>query len=326
MLSLLPEGLVWLVVAGLVGVGVRLLVVVGIMVRTLVTGNSTAGRTQMKWDYLAAAAGAGVGVMFAVRHWPDPVRNWPKVLLGVASLALVGAWIAWISSFLAMMFLGFDRRLVARILGRRLPHYREQLRDVDAAKRLAAAKSLYLVGREALPALPDLLDALHDEDAEVRQAAALVILDHLHDDSRVPPVMRRLLSHADARMRVAAAATLVRSNPDPGDEVLALLVWGVTNSDDTCAAQAALALGRLGPQAAPAIPALQAALIDRKPPNLAALDALHMMGEVGLPALDELARHPDEEIAGTAAFLLKESRIRGAGAGAELGSEDSARN
>jgi HEAT repeat protein len=167
--------------------------------------------------------------------------------------------------------------------------------------------------RHAAPAAPDLIAALKDESAEVRSQAALAIYFSWTNwsipphDLNLPAALRPRLRDADPRVRIVAAGLLVDLGVATALEVLPALSEGVLHPDDQFAESiAAGSLGQLGPEAAPMIPALRAALFDRQPPNAGALDVLAKIGEPGVAVLAEALTHPQASVREWAAFYLGE--------------------
>jgi len=174
-----------------------------------------------------------------------------------------------------------------------------------------AALAMVRMAGYGASAVPDLIEALQDVSAEVRSQAALAIyFNHRSiptNDLHLSTALRPLLRDLDARVRIVAAGTLVDLGATAALEVLPALAEGLLHSDDQFAESiAAGALGQLGPDAAPTIPALRAALFDRHPPNVGALGVLAKIGEPGVAVLAEALTHPEASVREWAAFYLGE--------------------
>ena len=130
--------------------------------------------------------------------------------------------------------------------------------NVDHETRREAVRSLGLLGSNSLPAVPILLEAPRDREIRIDAAVALDRIDPSRHDSMIVPALIDELR---------AGST--------GD--------GRSNSD-----RAAVALGRLGPRAAKAIPELLATL-DRHGYRAWALSRLDPFGERSLPRLVAVA-------------------------------------
>jgi len=209
--------------------------------------------------------------------------------------------------FLLDLFLSHRQyRLYLWLAARRVPLYCEQLTAPDAEMRKHAAERLGLLGPYARPAHPDLIATLKDESADVRAAAALAVVLTVPEpeDAETPKAVRAALRDPDPRVRACAAALLVNFGAAAPDEVLPALCDGVVRTEEGCAAHAAHALTLLGPAAAPAIPALREAALDRVPPNDLAASALVAVGPAAIPVLIELLDRGDMVAKSTAASAI----------------------
>jgi HEAT repeat protein len=138
-----------------------------------------------------------------------------------------------------------------------IPALTEAMRGTNIVLCRLAAKALSQIGR---PALPVLVHHLKHHDPFVRGEAAVALgwmgpaaapaVPHLVDVLRLPPA---------ARPRPMPA-------PPPGAPTpvtpIAMTAADPPPTEDGCRASAAQALGRIGPPAADALPALQLALSD----------------------------------------------------------------
>jgi HEAT repeat protein len=158
--------------------------------------------------------------------------------------------------------------------------------------------------RHAVPAVPDLVTALSDDTADVRAAAALAI--HFSDaqDPNLAASLRPRLADPDARVRVAIAATLMRLDSLAAAEALPILSHGLMHPEEQYSNLAGWSLAELGAAAAPALPALRAAIFSRDPPNEGALDVLAKLGDLGVPVLAEALSHAQPSTRQTAAYFL----------------------
>jgi HEAT repeat protein len=80
--------------------------------------------------------------------------------------------------------------------------------DKEPAVRSQAAEALGGIGSSARRAVPDLLNALKDDDALVRETAAEALADIKVDGPKVVPALVALLADADMNVRCAAAHSL----------------------------------------------------------------------------------------------------------------------
>ncbi|AGA92417.1 HEAT repeat-containing protein (plasmid) [Thioflavicoccus mobilis 8321] len=135
------------------------------------------------------------------------------------------------------------------------------LRDEEGEVRAFATRALGEIGT---PAVPDLITAYHDEEAAVRASAAIALgkigtafrepfpgarkTIHYKDDSNVDDDMRCIATEAFEQIGI------------PADGVVPILITALGHEEWIVRERAAEALGKVGPAASEAIPALIAAL------------------------------------------------------------------
>jgi hypothetical protein len=249
---------------------------------------------------ISFVAGAAAAFALVIFLWPEAQYGWR---LCIAAAAILPGLVAGLA--LDIFFFWAGRVLARWLLAFRLPYFREQLRSADPAERARAAGAIYHMGWHAVPAVPDLIEAVKDESAEVRTQATLALWSSRLNDPAVLATLHTLLRDQEARVRIAAAGALVDLGAGKPAEVLPILGEGLMHSEDQFALWiSAHTLCRLGPKAAPSAPALRAALFDRQPPNTAALKALGRIGDAGTPILAEALTHPDRALRKAAADLL----------------------
>jgi hypothetical protein len=191
----------------------------------------------------------------------------------------------------------------------RVPQYRERLLHGDAEVRLGAAARLGQLGLYSRPARPELLAVVRgDESADVRTAAALAVLYSIPDppdeDADLARELKPSLSDPDARVRTVAAAVQVTFRSTPPAELLPVLREGLKTEAAEVAGIAADALGRIGPDAAPAIPDLRDSAMGEANGNLSAPEALSKIGEAAIPALVEILERGESTCRWAAADVL----------------------
>jgi HEAT repeat protein len=163
------------------------------------------------------------------------------------------------------------------------------LKGRNPAARRYAAGALGQVGPDARPAAAALVAALRDGDAGLRQSAARA-LGQLGPDAkeRALPALLDALGDDDAEVRAAAAEGLAALPLDAGD-VSALLKL-LRHRDAPVRAQAARALGKVGPEARKAVEALGEAVQDRNPAvRQAALEGLAGIGPDAAAVVEDVA-------------------------------------
>jgi hypothetical protein len=137
----------------------------------------------------------------------------------------------------------------------------QALEDEAAAMRKAAAEALGEVGPEEEGVVPALAQALGDEDEDVRWAAAEALEAIGPQAAEAVPALMQALEDEDnsVTVRRAAAQALGAIGPQAVEAVPAL-ARALGDESSTLSEDAAEALGRIGPGAVEAIPALILAL------------------------------------------------------------------
>jgi HEAT repeat protein len=123
---------------------------------------------------------------------------------------------------------------------------------VTAVALIAAEETQENISRVALMLTSEARTRL-DLELRLDAAASLTFLKSV--PSQLKPILVRMLDEDDARVREAAAIGLARPNEENLPRVVELLIEGLRNP--AMGLQSAEALGRIGPQAALAIPDLQ---------------------------------------------------------------------
>jgi HEAT repeat protein len=170
-----------------------------------------------------------------------------------------------------------------------VPGLIQQLRHRDVRVRLPAVEALARRGGAASEAVPALLVACCDGDPAVRRAtlSALAQIDqnwpaHPRAGDAVPALVKELRSRSPEIMQTASGL-LVRLGGAAVSELTRILSEGTSDTQHVYAAQT---LGRIGPAAAPAVPALTQALTSEYTHvRLAAAEALAALGEAAAPAI-----------------------------------------
>jgi predicted Zn finger-like uncharacterized protein len=192
-----------------------------------------------------------------------------------------------------------------------VPALIEAIKDQDGDVRGLAVLTLGVIGKDAAAAVHPLIRALDQGDVALRWEIAFALGD-IGDAAR--PALRALtqaLNERDNTVRVFAAEAIYKIEHRPSD-VVPTLVSVLKDRDGTVRARAAKALGNMGEQARPALPDLNAALKDANPSlRLAAATALGKIGPpavVTYPTLDQLAKDDNQpeikKAAGTAMRLI----------------------
>jgi hypothetical protein len=140
----------------------------------------------------------------------------------------------------------------------------QALKDEDEDVREAAAGALGKIGPGAEKAVPALIQALKDEDRWVREAAAGALGKIGPGAEKAVPALIQALKDYYEELREAAAGALGKIGPKAEKAVPALIQVFKENyeNDEDLREAAVKALGKIGPKAEKAIPALTEALDD----------------------------------------------------------------
>src|SRR5262249_52697741 len=152
------------------------------------------------------------------------------------------------------------------------------LQDPDPAIRGSYLTALSAMGPAAAKALPAILKTLNDPQPPVRYAACHAIGRLGKDAGEAIPVLEKNLREGDEILQIACAWALVKIDPNReglAAECLEPLTRGLLLADPQARAEAATALGEMGPVAA-----------------------------LAGGALEQLARDPDEAVQKAAAEAL----------------------
>jgi HEAT repeat protein len=194
------------------------------------------------------------------------------------------------------------------------------LKAADVVLRRRGASFLAGQGEKAAPAVPALIDALADEDAEVRARAGTALA--LVGEAAVAPLIKALKDRPDA-VRIEAARSLAQLGGRAKEAVPDLTAFVADGkADTTLRRECATALGALGPAAAPAVPALLAGLADGPMPLRDA--SARALGHIGattaevVPALTRALRDRELPVRCGAATALGQIGAPARGAVPEL--------
>jgi HEAT repeat protein len=253
--------------------------------------------------FLLAAALGGLAIFLAIPSRSElvvngkPVSEWALALAGPAptepARAVIQKFGPEAVPDLVRMLRTKDSLFArpVRVLGPKLPrrlHARlRRLFQVDhtVQRRYTAAMALGLMGTNAAPALPALVQALRDETMTVSMTAALD-LGRLGTISL--PGLMSALADPSVTARRAAMTGLIQLGPAAADAVPKLVNLLKDPADRPMARMALQAMGK------PAVPHLAQQLND--PAEESRLDAIEILGQIGwlarevIPALREAAR------------------------------------
>ncbi|HKZ09281.1 MAG TPA: HEAT repeat domain-containing protein [Rhodanobacteraceae bacterium] len=244
---------------------------------------------------MAAIGAPAVPTLIATLGYRTPAARYSTRAANAAKTSLVKLKVPMTAPLIVALQRGpaQQRTFAADVLGEKgaeataaIPALTSALKDDDTGVRRAAAKSLGQLTAYDGAALSALLGALDDPEADVREAAVNALDDGL-DGAFV------------SNERAVAASRADKPVPKPLDVLPPSLVAQTAralgarlgDSDVAVAGIAAQALGKMGPQAAPALGALKTALLAPHGDHARdAADALAAMGSIGAPLLIEAVR------------------------------------
>jgi HEAT repeat protein len=218
------------------------------------------------------------------------------------------------------------------------PKIADYLADPSPIVRKKAVETLAKFGKDAEPALPKILEFLHNVDHNIRIAAAkcLAFIGH---KAAIEPLERackdthpmvRIWAHAglaklegDCEDHAEDVAELLKSGPPPvpgtaaealglmrcaNEDVLEILIKYLGSGDEHVTSAAARSLGHFGPAASRAVPALMPLLEDKSwRVRQSALLSLARMGPKAAPAIPlliEILKDPSPRFRELAAHTL----------------------
>jgi HEAT repeat protein len=150
---------------------------------------------------------------------------------------------------------------LARIGKASLPVLVEGSKSDNASTKRFAVDGLGILGGDGVPAL---IDVTGDKDANARSWAVSRLVAMRIADKSVVIAFAYLLKDTDDRVRFGALGGLQIAGPAAAP-ALTQLIEGMTDKSETMRWRCALVLGRIGPAAKDAVPALTTALDDPNP-------------------------------------------------------------
>jgi HEAT repeat protein len=177
----------------------------------------------------------------------------------------------------------------------------------------SARKALSEIGPAAVPALEDAIR--EDSDPRVRASSVATLRMMGPDAIKAAPALRQALHDEHATVRLAAAEALSGMSGQPDEALVTVLLQLMDGAEDpalwngsTLRHGAIRCLGRIGPAAKTAAPALRLALEDDRPhiriDAACSLWSVEQNAEEALPIFVELLESADRSVAETAAYRL----------------------
>jgi hypothetical protein len=141
----------------------------------------------------------------------------------------------------------------------------EQLQGSDPAARRGAAEKLAQLGPDAAPAAIELVRACADSDEGLREWSVAALEGLEAPRTADVPALAKLLSHENSLAAYWAATLLGRLESQAAPAVAELATALDAGRDLSLRERTAWALGRIGPAAKAALPALQQAASGGEP-------------------------------------------------------------
>ncbi len=133
--------------------------------------------------------------------------------------------------------------------------------DTSPSVRWSAAVALGKIGPDAKAAVPALIEALKDENSEMRRRVAVALGNIGPDAKAAVPALIEALKDENKNVRDSAAVALGTLGPD-AKAAVPVLIEALKDEGMVVRREAAGALGEIGPDAKAVVPALIAALKD----------------------------------------------------------------
>jgi HEAT repeat protein/S1-C subfamily serine protease len=166
------------------------------------------------------------------------------------------------------------------------------LSDKNEVVRRAAAEGLEQIGNMTQSQIDAVTQALRDDSAEVRLASVNALKRMGEEADSAVPALRQCLRDPDARVRIQALRTLAQLGPIAAkDQATVPDISRALREDKNhdVRSEAAVALGKMGQAAVPALPALEDALKDtNRDVRVNVLSTFEALGPDAKPAISNL--------------------------------------
>jgi hypothetical protein len=284
---------------------VRLLLSVVLGVRTanrLRHDAATQAELHRMVGFHIVAAGVTWFLEALIRENNMPVNGAPVVRAFVFPMVLI--WTVWVPFVDTAGFFLVSVAVAAGLARARLGRYREELLLGEPGQRVRAARACEFLAQLARPAVPELVDVMTDPDPDLRYRAARAL-------GRVEPreptaaveALRRALFDRDERVVLAAACALAQLK-ESSAPVVAGAVAALAAADDEVRGEGLRAVRVLGPAAGTDAPERILALVDHWKFGSMVPLTLGKIGPEAVPALAVLLAHRSSQIRSAAATQL----------------------
>jgi HEAT repeat protein len=286
-----PYGWVWYVFAA--WLAARLLLALVLAIHQAVTLGQRHPTKLMIWlNFVSAAAWA----MLASLGWRPFVGD-ARLVFSCLSIGLGIAGFVFGMAFDMFLTFRVQTPIAVGFVARKASTYADRLVSGEPEQRLQAARALAFIGPKASFAVSLLLDALKDSDADLRFESIRAFGNIESDDAAIDPAMFKALADSDPRVRVVAAAVLVRRKKAEPDQVLPHLSAGLAMEEpNEMMGWSTGALADLGPRAGPAVPNLVAMFGADTNRNFYPRYVLAKVGAAAVPALVEKLGTDNEKV------------------------------
>jgi len=168
-----------------------------------------------------------------------------------------------------------------------LAYYRERLKSVSPAARVAAVRALGAFGEDAGPVAGDIAAVVADPDDQVRAAAAWALSQIGPQGAAAVPALAKALRDANPQVRDLAALALKAIGPAAAPAVSDLIA---ALHDPVAYVRAPIvdALGAIGPEARTAVHPLAEKLLAKDEEGLVLNSIATALGDIGPEAKDAL--------------------------------------
>jgi hypothetical protein len=225
------------------------------------------------------------------------------VAVGVFPMLLM--YTVWVPFVDGLGFAAVTAIVAVVLVRRRLVRYRDEMLLGEPEQRLRAAQACEFLGWLARQAVPELVQATSDPEAELRYRAVRALGAIRPDETDTVDALRRCLTDRDGRVRIAAGCALARLKAADNAIVLPGVLAALQSEDDDLRELGVRAASVMKQDAAPAAELL-AAMTEHWKLAAAAFEALRAIGPAAQPALNKLLTHPKKTVRQSASIALSQ--------------------
>jgi HEAT repeat protein len=193
--------------------------------------------------------------------------------------------------------------------GRELSFYTEELRHAAPGQRADLLRSMGAFRADAASAVPEIIEQLKNQDAQVRAAAAWALSQIAPAGAAAIPALATSLSDPDPIVRSTSAIAL-RDMGDRAVTALPALVVALNDNEPYVRAPAADAIGKIGPPAKAAVQPLIDRLTVPGEQNYVLRSATKALGRIGPDAASALPVLQKERKMHRLSYVAEEAILR----------------